>query len=447
MIALGLCLLAFLATFVAGRRASWLGLFVTIAVGYFYGILRANIQSPVSHFIFDAALVGLYCGHFFSKALQIERARAGALRTWVVVLISWPILLCLLPFQSLIVTLVGFRGNAFLLPIILLGPWLLKDDTFRLSYGLALLNLVALLFAGAEYFQGVERFFPPSAVTELIHRSTDAAGHYRIPSTFPSAHAYAGTMVMTLPFLFGGWAQFGLAKRSRIVLLLGMTAALLGVLMAATRSHFAVAATLVLAAIASGQIGLRRRFMWAALIVILAVVALNTERFQRFKQLGDTEAVAGRIAGSVNRGFWEILVEHPMGNGLGGGGTSLPYFLQSQVRNPIGMESEYARILSEQGIIGLLLWVGFIAWVLTRVSGLPKDSCYAGRRLAWLACVLYFGTGLIGVGLLTSIPQSLLMLVCVGWISVQSDFETSARFASHTNRLAHPAQRFTGACR
>ena len=60
---------------------------------------------------------------------------------------------------------------------------------------------------------------------------------------------------------------------------------------------------------------------------------MHNERWQRYKEL-DSQSVEDRISGSVNRSFLEVLVEYPMGNGLGGGGTSIPYFLASQVRNP-----------------------------------------------------------------------------------------------------------------
>ena len=96
---------------------------------------------------------------------------------------------------------------------------------------------------------------------------------------------------------------------------------------------------------------------------------IGEERFQRFMTLSDTEAVGERIAGSVNRGFWDLVVEYPMGNGMGGGGTSMPYFLQGHVRNPVGMESEFSRILLEQGIIGLVIFITFALWAATRRAG------------------------------------------------------------------------------
>ena len=59
---------------------------------------------------------------------------------------------------------------------------------------------------------------------------------------------------------------------------------------------------------------------------------------------------------------------YPLGNGLGGGGTSVPYFLQDRIRNVVVMENEYARILLELGIPGLCMWGVFIGWIFTRAQ-------------------------------------------------------------------------------
>ena len=55
MLSLLLCVLAFAATYRASRRSLLAGLVAVFAIGYLYGILRANIIQPFSHFIFDAA--------------------------------------------------------------------------------------------------------------------------------------------------------------------------------------------------------------------------------------------------------------------------------------------------------------------------------------------------------------------------------------------------------
>jgi len=200
--------------------------------------------------------------------------------------------------------------------------------------------------------------------------------------------------------------------------LAGIAAALLGVLMSATRQNFILGSVMILVALYTRRKKPGALLVFVLLISIMGWVAVTNERFQRFKSLGDTEAVADRIAGSVNRGFWEILVEYPMGNGLGGGGTSIPYFLYGQVRNPIGMENEYARILCEQGIIGLLLWVAFALWFLSRAKVAFRAGPWSNsRRMAWSLAAFSLCTAWIGLGLLTSIPHSATLLLGMGWVS------------------------------
>jgi hypothetical protein len=160
------------------------------------------------------------------------------------------------------------------------------------------------------------------------------------------------------------------------------------------------------------------RLISCAAIAAVVLLALSNERLQRFTSLSDTESVADRIQGSVNRTFFEIMIEYPMGNGLGGGGTSIPSFLEGQVVKPIAIESEYGRILLEQGIIGLLLWIGFIFWFVTCSRASLRSDWIVARRLTWVGCTVSFGLSMLGTGMLTAIPATALMLLGIGWVMV-----------------------------
>jgi hypothetical protein len=225
-------------------------------------------------------------------------------------------------------------------------------------------------------------------------------------------------MVTTLPLIFAAWNRLPRFRLRWFLLFIAMSGSLVGVLMGASRSHFLVAAVLILAAALAGNARPVERVAWFTAIVGLAILAMSNERFQRFQSLGDRDMVLERVGGSVNRTFLEILTEYPMGNGLGGGGTSIPYFLQGAVKIPIAMENEYARIVLEQGLIGFLLWISFIWWALGRRTAFGQNPWSTGRKMAWFCCACYFGTGMIGIGLLTAIPQSLIFLLLIGWIAV-----------------------------
>jgi hypothetical protein len=440
MIAIALCIVVFFGCYWMGKRSLALGLVATLAVGYFYGILRANLLTAFSHFIFDAGLLGLYLSQKWTSSDPRENRRLAIVRLWTAILIAWPMLLVLLPFQPWLVSLVGLRGAIFFIPVLLLGSHLKDRDLIQLSMGIAALNLVALGFGGAEYILGVPRFFPFSPVTRIIYASGDiTGGFFRIPSIFSSSAAYGGAMASTIPYLIGLWGRAA-NPRQRTLAVSGIVAALVGVLLSASRSSFIFACVMVTVAIVTSKLGGKNRLIFFLVIAGIGYVAMTNARFGRFKSLGDTDAVAERIAGSVNRGFWEILAEYPMGNGLGGGGTSIPYFLEGQVRNPIGMENEYARILCEQGIIGLLLWLVFIAWFLFQIAPAFRAGPWASsRRMAWCLAAFTFSTAFMGTGLLTSIPGTVILLISVGWTATPM-LEQSTQAQFRRARQAIPAR-------
>jgi len=438
MIAIGICCVAFLACFIAGRRSLGLGLLTLFVFGFFYGIVRANLLT---------GLIGLYCSQNWLSSNASERRRLAVIRGWMVVLIGWPILITFLPFQPLLVSLVGLRGNVFFIPLLLLGSRLRTKDLLLLSYGLAVLNLIAMAFGGAEYLLGVPRFYPESPVTAIIYASNDVAGGFlRIPGIFANAHSYGGAMNCTIPFLLGTWGQ-PQKKGLRLLAAMGIGAAFIGILFSATRSNFVIGVAIICLTLFTTRL---KASTWIALIVLLGMagwLAATNARFQRFKSLSDTDYVSERIAGSMNRGFFEILLEYPMGNGMGGGGTSIPYFLHGQVRNPIGLENEYARILCEQGIIGLLLWICFVGWFIFRAPvAFAKGRWVNGRRGAWCYAAISMLTALSGIGLLTAIPQSALMLLGVGWVTTpmapepdSAEAARAVRMAAERRRLAYTA--------
>ncbi len=419
MLALGLCLFAFLASYLAGRRSLGKGLVAVLVFGYFYGIVRANLLTAYAHFIFDAAVLGLYLSQLWNSLDLKGNKRSRAVLLWTVLLIGWPVLLVAMPFQPLLVSLVGLRGNIYFVFLLLLGARLKGKDLVELSLGLAVLDLIALAFGIAEYVLGVPKFFPLSPVTMIMYSSRDVAGGFlRIPSVFSNAHAFGSMMVASVPYLIGLWTS---RERGiyRFLAMIAIPAALIGMLLSATRTNFVVGCAMVGFVLFTTKMKAQHRFLFVLIIAAVGVVALRDVRLQRFKTLDDTDYVTDRIAGSVNRGFWEILVEYPMGNGLGGGGTSMPYFLEGQVKNPIGMENEYARILSEQGIIGLLLWLSFLIWFFRNYRTAFAQGCWmVPRRLVWCMTAFAFATAWIGTGTLTAIPGTFLLLLGMGWVLV-----------------------------
>src|ERR1700681_340239 len=104
---IALCIAAMLGCFIADRHSIVWGVGAVMTIGYGYGILRANVQNPAMHFLFDAGALGLYLALFTRGLTPVQRSRFAVLQPWIALLIGWPLLLFLFPVQDMMVQLVG----------------------------------------------------------------------------------------------------------------------------------------------------------------------------------------------------------------------------------------------------------------------------------------------------------------------------------------------------
>jgi hypothetical protein len=432
MLAILFCLAAFAACYVAGRRAVWAGFAATMVVGYFYGIVRANLETTFSHFIFDFGAVGFYIALITRKDSAIERFKMRRIMPWVLALAGWPLLMMLMPLQPPLIQLVGLRGQIFFVPFILVGAMLDGDDMRKMAANFAVLAIIELLFAFAEVEFGLPRFYPMNEVDQIIYNSMDVAmgssNGYRIPATFIQAAAYGGNMATGIPLLLGAMIQEPRGGTRRKLMLIALGASALGVFLSASRSQATMLFVLGLAATFSGRIRNFPWFGWVALLAVVGTLVAVSPRMQRFVTIDNTTYLKARVSSSVNSNFLELAVEYPLGNGLGGGGTSIPYFLLSELHNPVVIENEYARIMLEQGLPGLALWLAFIFWILTRPLPRRSDPWYLGKWLARVAVAYCFMVAPTGLGTLTSIPGTALILVFAGWIATPNVTPAGSRF-------------------
>jgi hypothetical protein len=414
-----LCLASFVFVLRFSRHSLGRGLGALLAVGYLYGILRARFPDGFSHLVFDTGTLGLYLGRFWGDAPAEPVRHSREAKLWVTTLTAWPLLIFFVPYQDPLIQLVGLRAAVFFLPVILLGVRASESDLREVAGWLAGLNLLAFGFAVAEYQMGIELFYPVNAVTELIYRSFDIGpeGHPRIPATFVNAHAYAGTMVATLPFLFARWLMARIGSVERPFMACAIVASTLGVFAAGARQP-AVILFLELLVVCVSRMSIRKQMGLLALGCLVAFFVWHSERLQRFTTLSDTEAVRERVGKSVNLGFLEMLGRYPFGAGLGSAvGTSIPSFLEVSADDQIGMESEYGRIALEQSALGLALWVAFVAWTLTRRPAVASPHWALGVQLMRVYVLCSWGAALIGTGTLTSIPSTVLLLLQMGIVA------------------------------
>lgn len=423
-----ICLVALGSVFGAGMVNWRWSLCLMIAWGYFFGILKAQLVYSGGHFIFDAATLGFYAGLVVKPPTPEEMYAGRDLKPWVVVLIAWPLFMAVVPLQHYLIQLVGLRGNALWLPMILVGTWVDRKALVMLATTLAVMNIVAFAFAMAEYTLGVDYFVPDNEVTQIVFRSNDiktqeGEATLRIPSIFANAHSYANTMVLTTAWILGclsasrvvGW--FG-----KPLYIAGLICALLGVFIAGPRLPVATLGILILTRVFTGKVNVGFLILTIILGTGVLYFVMQNERMQRFMELQDVEMVGDRVSASVSIRFFEVVAEFPMGRGMGAGGTSIPYFLQHHLPEGMGMtiENEYGRIVLEQGLPGLLIFLAFMTfWLLKPLD--RRDVLYGSKALLWALGLVWLGTMLMGCGAFATIPSAALMLLTFGFIFTKVD--------------------------
>ncbi len=412
-----LCLLTLLGTVAAGRRSLGLAFGAVLVTGYFYGILRAHVPDTASYFVFDCALIGFYA----TRVPPIVGTRLPAVAfVRCAPLAIWPLVMLFVPFQDILIQLVGLRAAIFFLPCMLLGATAEDEDLVTVARFAAVLNVVSFVFAFLEYQLGIETFFPRVAATQLIYESHDIASGsaHRIPATFVNSHAYGGTMVAVLPFLVSRWQAPSARRLEKTVIAAGILGGAIGTFMAGARTPVVFLGILSLVLALSLKLSMRAKVSLVLLSAVVGWVVLQSDRLQRFTTLSDTEYVSSRLEGSANLGTLETIYEHPFGAGLGSAwGTNIPHFLQDYAHEQIGAENEFARIALEQSPLGLILWIWCIVATLLRRTEPVSANWVLGTRLSRVFVAVSWGTGIFGTGLLAAIPSSALMLFQMGLLN------------------------------
>jgi hypothetical protein len=388
------------------------------AVGYFNGVIRANYLGIYTMFMFDAAVLGLYVGFF---AVQPQRAAgvwSGSAVPFVLFLIAWPALLSLIPVNNILIQFVALRATVWFLPVLLIARRLTAADLTVMARGLAVLNLVALAAGVYVYQYGVESLYPMNAVTRLIYRSNDVSGYnyHRIPSTFLSAHAYGGTMLLSLPFLLEGVIGVRVRRIDRCLAVAGVIAAAGGLLMCAARYPMVVFGVMLAIALVLTRFSLTVATLAGVLVGVGLLVAGTSARLQRASTLQDTEMLAARAYSSANASFLQLLWDYPLGAGMGSAfGTSIPYFLADAAPEVIGLENEFCRILVDQGWVGLGGWLVFLGWLCVRPpSDRPRGPWRLGVVFMYSLTLATWTTAFTGTGTLSAIPGTVLLLTQMG---------------------------------
>jgi hypothetical protein len=88
-------------------------------------------------------------------------------------------------------------------------------------------------------------------------------------------------------------------------------------------------------------------------------------------------------------------------------------------------------------VIGLLIWICFVIWFVTRYRyAFAAGPWPNSRRIAW--CVAAFGlaTAWIGIGALTAIPGTVFTLLAMGWTATPQSVRESESWQLRVRRTA-----------
>ncbi len=389
-----------------------------VAVGYFNGLIKANINNVFGAFVFDAAVAGLYLAAISRRSSLWGPFWRTPLGRWMVVILLCPTMMAAIPVNHPLIQLVALRAAIWLPLMLAIGYQLSSEDVARVGRWIAVLNLVALGFGIYLFFFGLPSLYPLNEATQFAYWSKDVAGgEWRIPSTFLIAHSYGGTMVMSLPFLAG--LGFGPGRpRDRIAAIIGTASALGGLLLCGARLpivHLIIGLAISLLLLRA-NLGL----IVAVLVAmgLSAFTASQNERFQRIATISDPGLIEGRVRGSVNMNFVDLVARYPLGAGMGSAwGTNTPSFLARYAPRPVGMENEFARILVDTGIMGLAIWIAFLLWYSAQVpSGRKNQRPPPAILLGYGITLSVWITSWIGGGTMAAVPAAGMMFLLQGMV-------------------------------
>jgi hypothetical protein len=78
------------------------------------------------------------------------------------------------------------------------------------------------------------------------------------------------------------------------------------------------------------------------------------------------------------------------------------------------MENEYSRIMLEQGVPGLVLFLAFVTWYVKQKRS-KGDPDYFLKTFIFFSTFTTIATAFIGIGMMTSIPGTAFLLLGLGY--------------------------------
>ena len=308
-------------------------------------------------------------------------------------LVTCAFLLLPAPGMSLLGELVAVKQRLFYIPLIWVGYHFLRDerDLRALLRVMAWTAIPACIFGIYLYFTGPSGLTAIGANYSAVINST-AGEHnisfWRVPGTFNSPGQYGGYLLVNAVLFVGVLFDAGVDSRQRLLTTVSLVIALGALLVSGSRSPlllFMLCCVLML--MLTGRlkgIGVWVGGLYGVLTVGFTFFGEGVH--DRVGSIASWEHVSRFQETYFGQLFWPMLLQAPMGFGLGRATIGARHF--TEWRNVMLVESYFGIIVAETGVIGLAIFL----WAMLAVVALLW-RCHAVMRSAptrtlWYAVAL-----------------------------------------------------------
>jgi hypothetical protein len=364
--------IATLWSLVRGNFFANLFFYSCLVVGFLHGWLKLKYPVWWMTFAFDVPLVMALGLTLLSVPARQPWFPSSGVSNSIKVLIACSIAWTLLPFDvPWIIKLCALRGWCFSPIMFLLGYHLFR--TVRhieiMIWAIMLCGLGTATYG--NFFQSEEEIRAmmkanPELEFKLIGNfyGTATGSEFRRFSTFVSAAVFGVTMSGCTQFAISRFFLDGCSLIERAILLtIGGLCAYSVVLSGSRTSMLLMVLSLVLTGlIRGGRFGFL--FLPGTLVAALyyGIVKGTSAASERFSTLLDFETVFGRFY-IVFSPALRLLIEAPLGHGLGKSGHGVPAIFGTLVREftPISIDGDLGKLVVDLGVIGIFIY-GFMLY-------------------------------------------------------------------------------------
>jgi hypothetical protein len=395
---------------------------MALIIGFYHGWLKRAYPGAISVFAYDVPMMlGLFfaCKSVTSKQSLFPKSRTAIALQFVLFICFFYLLI---PTDApWLVRLASLRGWTFAPLMFVVGYHVLRTPAqLRLFFGLVVVLCIAVTIYGMN--QSQSDFANATIEDEGFRKTLDGSTYaksgggsgFRVFSTFVGPGMYAITCAFGIVISV---SQFTDSKRiiaERVFWAAGALLSLYGIFISASRSP------LVLVICGSAVIFWIRGFLVkiiptiAAIVVVILAVAPSLEAVDLSRMAGifSAEDVSGRLY-IVIAPTIDVLLENPLGHGLGYGTHGIPvilFYLLARYK-PIMIDGDLGHAAVDFGIIGT------VAYTIMMVRGV-LDSIFWTKRLKGTEgeSVGITSAALFSVCLLNFIPGSPFLHVPTGAI-------------------------------